>query len=144
LNSSNRKRLNKDQDIQILSKCEKTTKNEYLDAIKSFNNSNATNLTTFTKLIYNGVYFSSSIFRTKRCDSAFISKTGNKGLIEKFIKINDRIHVLARKIVFTFYPFCSKTYPILKSELNFCVVSNEYFLEEIVKIKKVLDFNKTG
>jgi len=73
---------------------------------------------------------------TKRCDSCFITSSGSHDLIEKFIQIDSQIFVIARKIVLIYNPFFSKTNPLLKSKLNICVVSNEYFVEEISKIKK--------
>jgi hypothetical protein len=101
-----------------------------------FNGMAATQLTFYTKIIYKGVYYCSSIYNTKRCDSAFITTTGNKGLIEKFIVVNDQVLVIAKKIVSIYNPFFITKFPSLKSKLHICVVSDEYFIEEISKIKK--------
>jgi hypothetical protein len=136
IKSSNRKRINEDKKMHLRSKPEITTNTLYLNALNVFNGMAATQLTFYTKIIYKGVYYCSSIYNTKRCDSAFITTTGNKGLIEKFIVVNDQVLVIAKKIVSIYNPFFITKFPSLKSKLHICVVSDEYFIEEISKIKK--------
>ncbi len=137
LKTPNKKRLIQNNvDVKMLSKAESSTNETYSRAFKSFSKIQATQLTIFSKLIYNGIYFCSYMINTKRCDSCFTSSTGTYGFIEKFIQRDDKIFVIARKIVLIYNPFFSKNFPELKSKLNRCLVSNEYFVEEIQRIKK--------
>jgi len=134
--SSNKKRLHHNQNhVKILSKAEVTDNQFYQNILKNFQmNEQQTNF--YSKIIYNGVYFSSKFIQTKRCDSCFVSLNGKYGLIEKFFYNNEIFYVIARKIVMIYNPFFTQKYPELKSKLSICAVSGDYFVEEVRNIKK--------
>jgi hypothetical protein len=135
--SSNKKRLFHNLAcVKMLSKAEVTTNQLYLDLMKNNQMNEQTTLTMYSKIIFNGVYFSSKFLHTKRCDSCFVSSNGTYGLIEKFFYNNEIVYVIARKIVMIYNPFFTQKYPELKSKLSICAVSNDYFIEEVRKIQK--------
>ena len=129
--SSNKKRIEKHQRTIVFGKSEECLK-EYSIVIQSFNNIS----TIYSKVHFKGIYYCSYLIETKRCDSCFISSSGQSGLIEKFIQNDEKLFVLAKKIIEYDSPFLSPKYPELRSQLCICMVTNEYFVEKIENIKK--------
>ena len=133
--SSNKKRLEKTKNTVLLSKPQEIEKEGFSSIFEYFYQfKNPLNF--YSKLIFNGVYYSSYLISTKRCDSSFITSKGQSGLIEKFIKADSNLYVYAKKIIEFHNPFFSISFPNLQSKLCICMISNEYFIEDIKNIKK--------
>ena len=139
IKSSNKKNVNKLKKIICLGKCEEKDKDQYLSSFKIFDFTYLTNsFRLYTKIIYNGIYYCSHLIATKRCDSCFVSSSGQSGLIEKFITDeNEKLYVLAKKIIkIRDTPFFSSSFPNLRSQLYICIISDTFFIEEIKNINK--------
>lgn len=120
LNSSNIKNLSANNlGPSVCSKLLTSIDNKYLKLINSYLGQNLYELSIFHKIIVNGITFSSYLKETKRCDSCFSNLNNKSGLIECFVKINDKILVIYKQIVLVYEPFFSVSCPEIRYNLNY-------------------------
>lgn len=139
--SSNIKKLTIKNEVKLLDKVKPLTGLAYLNVYEKYIKSNLEQLNVCLKIKFNGIKYNSSKILTKRCDSCFISKTNVIGLIDYFVVDNNKIFCLSRKIVPIFNSIYLINYPNIKSKLFICYITNEFFVEEIINIKKIALIN---
>ena len=125
----------------VLDKVVQSKENEYILAYEKHFGQKLDHLEIFHKLKHNGIIFNSSKILTKRCDSCFISKMNEIGLIDCFLIVNNTIYCMSRKVVPMFNSFYLKDSPEIKSNLSIAYVSNEIFVENITNIRKIVIIN---
>lgn len=142
--SSNKKKIHskisKILEFKSIDKISCTTNLEFLKLYENFFNKKIGLLNVWHKSTVNGIHFNSINVKTKRCDSCFINSCNQIGLIECFFKENGQFYVFAKKVIQIFNAFNSKKYKI-SSKLIACSITNQYFVENIINIKKVVLIN---
>jgi hypothetical protein len=96
---------------------------------------------TCLKIKMNGIVYNSHHHKTKRCDSCFISKNNQIGIIELFIIDENKVYVISKKLVQTANSFYSNKYRDLKSNLIICNITNEFIIQELKDIRKIVLIN---
>jgi hypothetical protein len=115
-----------------------STNKLYLDLIKKYTGQEMSQLTIFFSLQINGRIFSSHIIQTKRCDSCIHIEKNKYGLIEWFIKLENKIVVVFKQIVVLYSPFYSLLRPDIRSRSSISYISNEYKVEDIRLVNKAI------
>ena len=140
--SSNIKKLTNDLSrITLIDKIKPLSVPFYVNAYAKYCDSNLENINVCQKIKFNGIKYNSSKILTKRCDSCFISKKNEIGLIDYFLIDDNRVFCLSRKVVPMFNSIHFNSCPDIKSKLFVCYVTNEIFVEEIINIKKIVLIN---
>jgi hypothetical protein len=122
--------------VKILDKKEVSKDEKYLKLFqKHLNDCNINELTLFNRINYNGVRYTSHLIKTKRDDSCF-SAENKLGLIEKFIIYNNAIYLICRNIIKVYEPFFIPDNSRIKSDIIYCNVSNDLYIEKIENICK--------
>ena len=138
--SSNNKKLTPTNLIYAFKSKPEDIKNEFiLRALRNFSfRLNFDNLKSYTKISLGFIHFTSFHNTTKRCDSCFISINTKKiGLIEKFVYDSENCLVVAKQLIEIYNPFFSTACNELKSKSTICILSENYFVEELKYLKKI-------
>lgn len=127
--------------ISLLNKSTKTIEPSYIKTFELFLQKSRNDMIIYSKVIYNGTTYTSYHNKTKRCDSCFINKNNQIGLIECFVLDNNKVYIIARKVVTLFNAFYDPSCPDIKSNAYACYISNEQFVDEIINVKKIALIN---
>ncbi len=92
---------------------------------------------TFSKIVINGVIFTTGKLETKNSDSCFRSKDGKIGYIEFFFSINKKFYVAAKQIVPYNNTYYWNKFPKIRTCTNFCYISKNIIIEEVQFIYKL-------
>ena len=142
-NSSNKKIFHNDNEVKLVNKLDLANKlhanlfSQLKDELLNIEMVDIYLRTNFNNWCLTSVL----INETKRNDSCFISDKNQIGLSCFFYKENDIIFVKAKKIIHLNYIYESKDHPELKSSLGLGYITNEYFVESIKSIKKIVYIN---
>ena len=90
------------------------------------------------KISLNGIVFTSQKIKTKRCDSAFVNKSNEFGLIESFVIKNRIVYVLAKRVISIFNAYSFNKFPELRTTMYACHITNQLFVEKLSNIQKVV------
>jgi len=136
--TSNRKRLNYSNDIKPVDKPTKSFSPQYIKLFTNYAKKNIKELSVFEKVSFNGIVFTSEKLKTKRCDSAFVNKNNEYGLIQSFIIEDKTVYVIAKRLVSMFNAYSFHKYPELRTTIYACHLSNQLFIEKLTNIRKVV------
>ena len=135
--TSNKKRLSSSNKTSFR-KIIKTKNSEFHKIFENFIGIPKLELFICHKISYNGIIYTSTDKVTKRADSSFINNQNQHGLINCFVIEDDKIYVIAKRIIPMFNSFYSKN---VESKSFVCYLSNQYFVEKIERIKKTFLIN---
>ncbi len=127
--------------VIYIKKIDLTTDTFYLDLINKFTGQEISQLSFCLNIKFNGIIFTSHLIKTKRCDSCFTLGNNKYGLIENFVKLENRILVVYKQIVVLYSPFYSLLRPNIRSRSSICYVSNQYKVVDLRQIKKAIILN---
>lgn len=113
----------------------------FVSLFNKITNKHFIELNTCLKVKMNGIAYNSHLHKTKRVDSCFISNTNQIGIIELFIIEENNVYVIAKKLVPTANSFFSNSYKDLKSKLIICNITNEFVIEDLKNILKIVIIN---
>ena len=112
-----------------------------LDYIRAFENITQTRIAQITichNLVFNGIHYSSHYHKTKRCDACFKKNNNQLGLIECFIISDNKVYVIAKRIISLFNSFYANDCPEIGSCMLYCNVSDQLFVTELKGISKTV------
>ena len=136
--TSNRKRLHINNNrYKILSSKVLHNDPNHIKIINEHLNQNLAELCVFNKILYNGILYTHFENKTKHNDSCFVTKSDIKyGLIVYMTELNNKVYIIAQKIVNAYNPFYCEKYPDYKSKTFICHITDEYFVVDIEDIEK--------
>ena len=102
------------------------------------NEENINEIEIYNKFIYNDIIYTSSSFKTNYCDSSFITKENKLGIIHHLFTYNNKDYVISKRLLCLCYPFLSSQSNINKVSICFCDLTDDFFIEEIINIKKTV------
>ena len=101
-----------------------------------------TSLNTCKSFVYKNAVYTNDNAKTKFNDSFICTKEGVFGKIEKILILNESVFVIVRKISKLLSSYFIKTIPSVKSSIFLSFFTDEYFITEIVNIKKAFFIKK--
>ncbi len=107
--TSNRKRFNSKPEIYPVDKPSNILNHHYAQLVENYTNKTIDRLITCEKISYNGILFTSLKNLTKRCESAFVNKKNQFGLIERFVLYDNTVYVVAKRLVSIFNAYINGT-----------------------------------
>jgi hypothetical protein len=139
IKSSNIKKRNNAQLIEFKDKIIESSYSEFISLFKSYTNINLNTFLFCYKIKYNGSILTSytKSINTKRCDSCFITKNDQIGVIEFFLINENNLYVVGRKIIGMYNQFFPVSFPNLKSQNCLCYLTNEFFIHKLEDIRKI-------
>ena len=146
LKSSNNKNKRNEMFLDIHFKCQESSSNTInINLISKFTEQQLDNLSISWKLSIDGIPFSSHLNQTKRCDSCIYYENNKFGLIECFVKHEDRILVIIKVIVCVLSPYYSNLCPETRCKLSICYITNQLKVVDIRNVKKaaLIKFSET-
>lgn len=138
--TSNKKNLfTNQQTIKILSNSVLNSASFFLQTYSKYFQEEVTAIKSFTKINFKGhIYHSYKEYQRKHNDACVISHDGKIGLIDCFFEKNSKMFLLAKTIFCAYNPFFCSSYPSKKSLTSICHISEEYFIENIENVNKLV------
>lgn len=142
--TSNKKKMNENKFKDWKPNTFTITNNNYNIVFEKYTKIKKNELTICHKIVYKGIVYKSIENKTKRKDSSFVNKTNQNGLIECFVIENNKIYVIAKKVVTLFNAYTSTVCPEIRSKSFVCYISEQLFVEEIDNLQKTVLINING
>lgn len=139
--TSNKKKSSCDSTTHILDKIMVLNDSKLKEIFTSFIGCNLDEVRVCHRIIKDGILYTTHHNKTRRCDSCILNKFKQAGLIECFVLYNNRVYLIAKKIVSLFSVYNSIEYPELISKLHNAYISDQFFVSEINEINKIVLIN---